>query len=451
MTLATITDTVDVQGDVALQGDLDTRQPRGLWLLFGVEMWERFSYYGMRAILVLYLVNELKWSDASASRLYGNYTSLVYLTPIIGGWLADRFIGTRRSLVIGGAIIAAGHFCLAIPGMTTFYLGLGLIIVGTGFFKPNVSTMVGQLYRQNDIRRDAGFTIFYMGVNLGAFLAPLVCGYLGESPQWGWHYGFGAAGVGMVLGLIMFLWGRDRYLPGIGLSPREQTSAEAKAAAREPLTREEKQRIAVIFIVAFFVIFFWAAFEQAGASMNLFADRHTARTLAGFEFPASWFQSVNPLAILIFAPLLARLWVDLGRRGKEPNTPAKMGVGLILLGLGFGLMVLGAARADQGVLVSPLWLVGAYTMHTWGELALSPVGLSLVSKLSPARLVAMMMGVWFLANFVANWLAGQLSALMGDFSSLKAFFSIFMIAPIVAGVVLLAISPVLKRMMHGRG
>jgi POT family proton-dependent oligopeptide transporter len=446
--LATITDTVDVQGDVALRRGAETRQPPGLWLLFGVEMWERFSYYGMRAILVLYLVNQLQWSDADASRLYGNYTALVYLTPILGGWLADRVLGNRRSLIAGSAIIAAGHFCLALPGMATFYLGLGLIIVGTGFFKPTSAAMVGELYGPDDTRRDAGFTIYYMAVNLGAFLAPLIVGFLGEKV--GWHYGFGAAGVGMVLGLLLFLWGRERYLPGIGLSPLQRVKESREAAERQPLTRREKSRIAVIFILAFFVIFFWTAFEQAGASMNLFADRHTARTLGGFEFPASWFQSVNPLVILIFAPLFARLWVDLGRRGREPSAPTKMGAGLILLGLGFGLMVLGAGRADTGALVSPLWLVGAYTLNTWGELSLSPVGLSMVSRLSPVRLVAMMMGVWYLANFASNWLAGQLSALMGSFESLRSFFSIFMIAPIAAGVVLLLLSPVLQRMMGDR-
>lgn len=447
--LTTITDSVGAGGSgVAVTGEPTTRQPSGLWLLFFVEMWERFSYYGMRALLVLYLVNELQWSDADASRLYGYYTGLVYLTPIAGGWLADRIIGTRRSLVLGGVIIAAGHFALAVPGMTMFYLGLALIIIGTGFFKPNVSTMVGQLYGENDRRRDAGFTIFYMGINLGAFLAPLVCGYLGEKV--GWHYGFGAAGVGMVLGLLLYLWGVNRYLPGIGLAPNR---AEQKAlhAQQGPLTREERQRIAVIFIVAFFVVFFWAAFEQAGASMNLFADRYTDTTLFGFNFPASWFQSVNPFVILLFAPLFAVLWTGLGRAGREPPTPAKMAIGLLLLAAGFGVMVIGAGRADAGMQVSPLWLIGAYTLHTWGELCLSPVGLSLVTKLAPLKFASLLMGVWFLANFFANLLAGQLSALMGNFESLQEFFSIFLIGPAVAGLILLAISPILKRMMHGRG
>ncbi len=447
--MATVTDAVGIDtGNPTMDGPDGHAQPRGLWLLFFVEMWERFSYYGMRALLVLYLVNELKWSDADASRLYGNYTSLVYLTPIIGGWLADRFIGTRRSLVIGGVVIAAGHFSLAVPGMTAFYIGLALIIIGTGFFKPNVSTMVGQLYRENDPRRDSGFTIFYMGINLGAFIAPLICGYLGETV--GWHYGFGAAGVGMVLGLLLFLWGRDRYLPGIGVAPKQEVREETRAA-QGPLTREEKHRIAVIFIVAFFVIFFWSAFEQAGASMNLFADRHTDTMLFGWEFPASWFQSVNPFAILLFAPVFAWIWTKLGDSGREPATPAKMAIGLLLLSAGFVVMVIGAARADAGIQVSPMWLIGAYTLHTFGELCLSPVGLSLVTKLAPLRFASLLMGVWFLANFAANKLAGELSAMMGDFESLQSFFTLFVATSATAGVILLLLSPVLKKMMHGRG
>ncbi|MDB4949720.1 MAG: di-/tripeptide transporter [Gemmatimonadetes bacterium] len=450
--LATVTDTVGIEPGRPVFGEPDaTRQPKGLWLLFMVEMWERFSYYGMRALLVLYLVNALKWSTADASRLYGNYTALVYLTPVIGGWLADRFIGTRRSLVIGGAIIALGHFSMAYPSMTMFYVGLGLIIVGTGFFKSNVSTMVGQLYRQGDPRRDAGFTIFYMGVNTGAFLAPLVCGYLAQNESWGnWHYGFAAAGVGMVLGLITFLWGRDRYLPGIGLRAQDEVAREKKAQSA-PLTREERHRVIAIFIVAFFVVFFWAAFEQAGASMNLFADKNTNNTLLGFHFPSSWYQSVNPAAIIVFGIVFAGIWTGLAARGREPSTPVKMAVGLFFLSAGFLVLVFGAAVADTGVKVSPAWLIAAYTLHTLGELCLSPVGLSLVTKLAPVKYASMLMGVWFLANFVANKLAGELSARMGEFASLQKFFTIFVVEAAVAGVVLLLISPFLKKLMHGRG
>jgi len=475
-----------VLDDTALMG-----HPRGLGLLFVVEMWERFSYYGMRALLVLYLVNYLKWSDGDASRLYGTYTALVYLTPLVGGYLADRFIGTRRSLVVGAIIIAAGHFTLALQSMTSFYIGLALIIVGTGFFKPNVSTMVGQIYREGDTRRDAGFTIFYMGINLGAFLAPLICGYLGQKV--GWHYGFMAAGVGMVLGLITYLWGRDKYLPGIGLTKKQDdANASARGAAalvNEPVNvipgivgaaiglvlafllhggwlgylfciiiggavgttvfgteGEERKRVLAIFIVAFFVVFFWMAYEQAGSSMNLFADRHTNLSIGSFSFPSSWFQAVNPLFILIFAPLFASLWVRLGRRGKEPSTALKMVIGLALLGTGFLFMVAGGKIADTGVKVSALWLTMAYAFSTWGELSLSPVGLSYVTKVAPVRFASLLMGVWFLANAAANKLGGFLASQTENIPSLAKFYMIPVATSFGAAFLLLLLVPMLKRL-----
>jgi POT family proton-dependent oligopeptide transporter len=474
-----------VLDDTALMG-----HPRGLGLLFIVEMWERFSYYGMRALLVLYLVNYLKWSDGDASRLYGTYTSLVYLTPLVGGYLADRYIGTRRSLVIGGIIIAMGHFSLAFQTMTMFYIGLALIIVGTGFFKPNVSTMVGQIYKPGDTRRDAGFTIFYMGINLGAFLAPLICGYLGQKV--GWHYGFMAAGFGMVLGLLVYLWGRDKYLPGIGLT-KKQNEANAAARGAEGLVEhegmnvvpgiigaavglalafilhggwmgflfggiiggavgttvfgssgEERNRVLAIFIVAFFVVFFWMAYEQAGSSMNLFADRHTRLSIGGFEFPSSWLQAVNPLFILGFAPLFASMWVNLGRRGREPSTAFKMVIGLTLLGLGFLFMVGGGNIADGGVKVSPLWLIGAYAFHTWGELSLSPVGLSYVTKVAPLRFASLLMGVWFLANAAANKLGGFLAAQTENIASLGKFYMIPVATSLGAACLRVVLDPLLQ-------
>ena len=386
--------------------------PRGLALIFGVEMWERFSYYGMRAILVLYLVNGLRWDTARAAGLYGTYTMAVYLTPLAGGYLADRWIGTRRSLFIGGLVIAAGHFALAFPGMGSFYLGLSLIVIGTGFFKPNASTIVGQLYAPGDARRDAGFTLFYMGINLGALLGPLACGYLAQSGRFGWHWGFAAAGVGMVLGLGMYVWGRERYLHGVG----EGVAGGARQGAARPLDRsgaaaepdraaaprghapthavlgaaagaalaalltgvtplgmvvgaavgatfgvtvlgtrgDERRRVLALFIIVFFVIFFWAAYEQTGSSMNLFADKNTDLGFFGWTMPSSWFQSFNPLFILIFAPLFAELWQVLGARRREPSTALKMVLGLFLLGAGFLFMLAGGARADAGVLVSPI-------------------------------------------------------------------------------------------------
>jgi proton-dependent oligopeptide transporter, POT family len=501
---ATTTDRPPVFDDRALFG-----HPRGLGLLFMTEMWERFSFYGFRALLILYLVNALQWDTASAANLYGTYTMSVYVTPIIGGYLADRFIGTRRSLVIGGIIIALGHFALAFPGMQMFYAGLTLIIIGTGFFKPNVSTMVGQIYREGDSRRDAGFTIFYMGINLGAFLGPLVCGYLAQTPGYGWHWGFAAAGVGMVLGLIVYVAFRDKYLPGIGVrekdvpKPGALMEAMDRAAIWQSLVGaaaglliggfttgwsilgivmgaiigaalglailgsqgEERRRVIALFIVAFFVVFFWAAYDQSGSSMSLFADRNTNLHLGSMTLRSSWFQSVNPAVILLFAPLFAWLWLRLGKIGYEPSTALKMVIGLALLGIGFVFLVIGGRHADSGALVSPLWLVAAFTFHTWGELCLSPVGLSYVTKVAPVRFASLLMGVWFLANGVADKIAGWLASftpttgaepaqvmsglggVIQKFSSTHAgFFSMFVIIGVGASLVMLLFVPVLKRL-----
>ncbi len=489
--------------------------PRGLGLLFVVEMWERFSYYGMRALLVLYLVNALQWRTADAAALYGTYTSLVYLTPLIGGFLADKLLGTRGAMVLGAIIISAGHFALALPGMTPFYAGLGLIIIGTGFFKPNVSTQVGQMYRPGDPRRDAGFTIFYMGVNTGAAIGPLVCGYLAQSERFGWHWGFAAAGVGMVLGLLTYLWGRERYMPGIGLRrvppPQAAAGAPGGAPAGTPTRTlaldaaggalagaalgglasswglqqvvmggvvgaalavtvlgthgDERRRVLAIFLTAFFVVFFWAAYEQAGSSMNLFADKFTDLTVLGWAFPSSWFQSVNAIFIVMFGPLFAALWVGLARRGREPSTPLKMVLGLALLGVGFLFLVVGGGRADGGVKVSPVWLVLAYAFHTFGELCLSPVGLSYVTKIAPVRFASLLMGAWYLANAAANKLAGALAAYtptpgeapaapqgglggwLQQVSQTNAgFFTIFVVMSLSAAALMLVFVPLLKRL-----
>ncbi|HEX9050784.1 MAG TPA: peptide MFS transporter [Anaeromyxobacter sp.] len=485
--------------------------PRALGLIFVVEMWERFSYYGMRAILVLYLVNGLRWNGARAAALYGTYTMAVYLSSLPGGYLADRWIGTRRSLVLGGALIAAGHFSLAFPGMAAFYAGLALIVAGTGFFKPNSSTIVGQMYRPGDARRDGGFTIFYMGVNVGAFVGPLVVGGLAQSERFGWHWGFAAAGVGMVLGLAIYLWGRDRYLPGIGLGVEH---AATRAAAREAGGKttlhgaigaaagalaglalggaglyavaigavvgatfgitflgtrgDERKRVAALFILVFFVIFFWAAYEQAGSSMTLFADKSTDLWLGSFEVPSSWFQSVNPFAILVFAPVFAAAWQWLGARGRDPSTPFKMVLGLLLLGVGFLFMLAGGRHADAGALVSPMWLVMAYLFHTLGELCLSPVGLSYVTKLAPARFASLLMGAWYLANAAANKIAGAIAGLTplpgeahpttagglaGFLQRVSAtnagFYSIFVVSSFAAAALLLLFVPLLKRLASG--
>ena len=446
-----------------------TKHPPGLYLLFTVEMWERFSYYGMRAILVLFMTKYLLFNTEKAGSIYGWYTGLVYMTPLLGGYLADRYLGARRSIVIGAIVMALGEFALMFCGlsmpppaegqvveslptitMVLFALGLLLLIFGNGFFKPNISTTVGKLYQQNDARRDSAFTIFYMGINLGAFFSPLVCGTLGE--RFGWFYGFGAAGIGMIAGLLIYLWGQQRYLGDAGKEPGLAPSAQS--AAQEPLTTEEKQRIAVIFILAFFVIFFWVSFEQAGSSLTLFADKLTNRTLPliNWEFPASWFQSVNPALIFLLAPLFSSMWVRLAMGQREPSTPAKFAIGMGLLTISMVIMV-GASMiigTDESgaVKVSWLWLTGCYLFATFGELCLSPVGLSMVTKLSPLRFSSLLMGTWFGSNFLANLFSGLFAGLY-DTMAKTTFFMILVGASGGATVVLVFLVKPLKKWMHG--
>jgi proton-dependent oligopeptide transporter, POT family len=465
-------------------------QPRGLWVLFITEMWERFSYYGMRALLVLYLIASsggedgiagnpgFGWAEEDAYLLYGFYTWGVYLTPIFGGWIADRFLGTHRSMLIGGWIIAAGHLTLAAtelfgitPGQVVgleastgaflcFMTGLLLIIIGTGFFKPCVSVMVGQLYDEEDPRRDSGFTIFYMGINVGAFLAPLVAGTLGETV--GWHWGFGAAAVGMILGILVYQYLRPRYLQGIGLVPEHPVSETGARRSSWNLSTVEWHRIAVILILVFFGnIVFWAAFEQAGSSMNVFAAQNTDRTLWGLlesPFPATWYQSANPLSIILFAPLFAWLWIFLGKRGLEPSTPIKFCLGLWLLGLAFIAMVAGSLQARGDGLAGPHYLLITYVVYTWGELCLSPVGLAMVTRLAPMHLQSLMMGVYFFTLSLANLLAGLIARFSvrlerGEitfvFDGLAGFYLLLVLIPLAAGLVLLLMSPLVKRWMHG--
>jgi proton-dependent oligopeptide transporter, POT family len=436
------------------------RQPRGLYLLFIVEMWERFSFYGMRAILVLFIADSARggmgWSPAAASRLFSYYGFVAYALPLLGGYIADRFWGTHRSMVVGAVIIAAGHFCMAAPTTPTFFVGLALVAIGTGFFKVNASTMVGQLYQPGDPRRDGGFTIFYLGVNVGALFGQIACGYLAESPRWGWHYGFGAAGVGMLFGLGFYLRLKRRYLPGIGDAPIRQV-ATARAPSK-PLTPDERERLLALFVIMFLTIPFWMAFEQAGTSMNFFAEQRTDRVVGGFLVPASWFQSVNPGVLLLVGPLFAWLWTALGRRRREPSTPAKMAAAMIFLGIGFVFMVGGARRSDGGALASAWWLVAAYSFHTFGELCLSPIGLSLVTKLTPAKFAAVTMGLWFLSTAIAEFLAGQLAAvtdriargeLFHLFGGQADFYFIFVVLSAVTAVVLVVCTPWLRRRMHG--
>ena len=432
--------------------------PKGLFLLFFVEMWERFSYYGMRALLVLYMIKALDFSTEKAGQVYGWYTGLVYLTPLLGGYIADRYMGQRKAIVVGGTLMALGHFAMAFPPIPFFFGAMILLILGNGFFKPNISTVVGALYEQNDPRRDAGFTIFYMGINLGAMFSPLVCSTLGEKV--GWHWGFGAAGVGMVIGLAMYIWGNkallgdkcmkpaapktDYWVPitlvaamtgflilsamqisGIdikGMVPGWLYSTAALLVAiglvyayaakpeKSTLTHVEKQRLSVIFIMVFFTIFFWSAFEQAGSSLTLFADRETDRWINIFgwrwEMPAGYFQSLNPLFIVLLAPFFSNMWINLAEKDREPSSPIKFAMGLGLLAIGFVVMIAAAAAYQQSGPVSMLWLVGAYFFHTLGELCLSPVGLSLVTKLAPVQFGSLMMGVWFLSSVAAGFVGG---------------------------------------------
>ena len=432
--------------------------PKGLFLLFTTEMWERFSYYGMRALLVLSLVAGTQaqnagfgWDEAEALRLYGLYTALVYLTPLLGGWLADNYTGQRKAIIAGGVLMAIGQFILAasIPGnLTLFYLGLAFIIVGNGFFKPNISSMVGDFYEEGDSRRDGAFTIFYMGINVGGFLAPLVCSTFGEDPTYGWSYGYAAAGVGMVLSVVIQLVFAERFLGDIGKEPGAKRALASAGGAHQPLTKIERDRLRVVFMLFAFVVLFWAAFEQAGGLMNLYAEQNTDRMVGSFEIPAGWFQSLNGLFIVLLAPLFTWMWSTLGNRGKNPATPTKMIFGLVLTGIGFVFMVGAALQLGAEGKSAMSWLVFAYLFHTMGELCISPVGLSMITKLAPMRLASLMMGVWFLVNFVANYLAG----LIGSFASQLGELSIFASLAVSLGVfsvLLWMVSGKLVDWMHG--
>jgi proton-dependent oligopeptide transporter, POT family len=412
----------------------DTRffgHPRGLATLFFTEMWERFSYYGMRAFLILYMVapataGGLGFGDAEAASLYGTYTGSVWGASIVGGLIADRFLGQYRSVLVGGVIIMAGHFVLAFPPLPFFYGGLALLVVGTGLLKPSVSTMVGSLYDDADARRDAGFSIFYMGINLGALLGPLVAGYIAQRIDW--HMGFACAGVGMLFGLIQYVVGRKKLQPAFDRIAASRTGVKLAAATESAHRSSDLARISAIVIFFVFAILFWGGYEQAGSTLNLFADRYTRLELFGFSFPSSWFQSVQPFFLIALAPVFAWLWVRMGPR--QPSLTAKFAIGLFFMGLSFLVLLPAAAAAQgQGVRVSPMWLVLAYGISELGEICLGPVGLSAVSKLAPARIVGLMMGVWFLALAFGNKLAGW----AGGFIETMALQSLFAIC---AGVLI---------------
>lgn len=566
--------------------------PKGLYVLFVTEMWERFSYYGMRAIFTLFLTKALLFDKAFGSQIYGSYTGLVYLTPLLGGYIADKYWGNRKSIITGGLLMALGQFLMFgsasiyhNPGTASLimYTGLAFLILGNGFFKPNISTMVGQLYPKGDKRVDAAFTIFYMGINLGAFFSPLICGGLGDTGNPAdFKWGFLAAGIGMLLSLTLFIWLKNHYIvtpegEQIGTKPNKARGvADMDGAIKEvksdfsggqiamwvgiavvlylifnfaagmdfigsfifsltiaapglivsdkSLSKQERERIWVIYVVAFFVIFFWSAFEQAGASLTYFASDQTDRVIgktiskglgsvicvivaaifgylffkvatkmknekAGVkeiflillgaiitaciyaiirfpegglqlnEVPASFFQSINAVAIVILAPLFAMLWTFLGKRNLEPASPYKQAIGLFLLAVGYMVIAMGVKDVQPGVKVSMLWLFSLYILHTFGELCLSPIGLSMVNKLSPVKFASLLMGVWFLSTASANKFAGMLSALYPDgkttsflgyqMSNLYDFFMLFVFMAGIAAVILFFLSKKLLKMMHG--
>jgi len=496
------------------QENLQKGHPKGLYVLFATEMWERFNYYGMRAILVLFMTKALLFDKVFASNLYGSYTSLIYLTPLIGGYIADRYWGNRRSIIVGGIVMAIGEFILFFCGSLyatspdtaslLFFSGLGFMIAGNGFFKPNISSMVGQLYPKGDNRIDSAYTIFYMGINTGGALGPFVCGFFGDTGNPAdFKWAFLAGGIGMIISVLTLHFLNNKYVIDpdkkiIGLTPDGAPKKylnpvvmvvgmallslttigllyiDAKVVnylfyfligcivliaviiySDKTLSSTEKTRVSVIFTVSFFVIFFWSAFEQAGASLTFFAEEQTQRDLGFFTVPASFFQSLNSMFVVGLAPLFAWLWIKLGKR--EPASPYKMAIGLFLLALGYLWIAFGVKDVQANVKVSMIWLIGMYMMHSMGELCLSPIGLSLVNKLAPIKFASLLMAVWFTANAFANKLAGVLSGYYPDgkttsflgyqIANLYDFFMLFLGMAGVASLVLFFLSSKLKKMM----
>ncbi len=489
-----------------------TGHPKGLYSLFFTEMWERFSYYGMRALLTIFLTAELATGGfgldrAESLKVYGIFTALVYLTPIIGGWFSDNILGQRKSILIGGITMAIGQFMLAFSSSTAifselgdrmyfFYLGLGVLILGNGFFKPNISTIVGDLYDNNDPRKDGGFTIFYMGINIGAFLSPFIAGTLGEKV--GWPYGYFAAGIGMLLGVLWFHFKRNT-LDNLGLPPKAYKENRTDLNAKDWMDiliytvvcvvlvfaimafwnstsdtihsvviwvfglagvgflgktiftgtngSTEWTRVSVILILAFFNIVFWAGFEQAGGTFNLFAQENTNRNVGGFLIPTTWFQNINPIAIVTLAPLFSLLWIKLSKKNLNPRTPVKFAIAMFIGAIAFYIMTLASNNAASGNMVSPMWLVVVYVLLTIGELLLSPIGLSMVTKLSPSKIVSVMMGVWMASFALGNYLAATLEEILTKFNfELYPFITMLMV---ISGVCLLLLSPILNKFMKG--
>ena len=428
--------------------------PVGLYVLFVTEMWERFSYYGMRAILVLYLVAEstadainpgLNWETGEALGLYGTYTMLVYVASIPGGWIADNLLGQKKSVLYGGILLVLGHSILAVEEMWAFYSGLGLIIAGVGMLKPNISSMVGGLYAKGDVRRDKGFIIFYIGINVGAFLSSLIVGYVGET--YGWHYGFGLAGIGMTLGLIQYMYGQ-KYLSQVGNFIGDKNSSEGENVLKKPLTLIEKDRLVVLFLSFILVIVFWGAFEQAGGLMNIYASEKTDRILMGWLVPASWFQSLNAMFIIFLGTTVAAYWAKRKFKNQLSSSLFKMIIGLIIMGTGFFFMSAATTQFDSQGSSAMYWLVLAYLFHTIGELCISPVALSFITKLAPLKYASLTMGVYFAMTGFGNKLAG----ILGEASQSMGEFTIFTgiaIFCVVFGCLVLLFRTKLENLTHG--
>ena len=471
------------------------QHPKGLYTLFFTEMWERMSYYGMRGILVLFMTASildggLQFDNVSASAIYGIYSACVYLVALLGGWLADRHIGQQKAILYGGMVIMLGHFLLAFTNLQTFYLGLIFVVLGTGLLKPNISAIVGGLYENDINKKESGFTIFYMAINIGSVLGFFICGYLGENI--GWHYGFGAAGIGMAFGLIQFILTK-KNLGSIGLEPTIELNNETKKkelrifnsfilifiliillslfgyVSFDPipianiltvvilliaimyflylfsfgnLSEEERKKIILIIVLFFGAAFFWSGFDQAGSSFNIFAKEYTDRIILGWEYPASWLQVLNPVLVVILSPFMAYMWLFLGKRMLDPSLPFKFGLGLIFMAIGFLFIATGATVAMQEGMAGAKWLLLTYLFHTIGELTLSPIGLAAISNLSPKRFVGQMMGIWFLASSLGAIIAGLLSgqATYSGINSMPDLFNKIAIISSIIGLVLILIS-----------
>ena len=438
-----------VKKETQQPAELKKKHPPGLYLLFATEAWERFSYYGMRAILVLYLTataanGGLGVDKATALSLYGTFTSAVYITPMIGGYLTDRYLGRRLAITLGGIIMAVGNFSIFFhQSMAALYIGLALLIIGNGFFKPNISTLVGDLYEENDPRRDGAFTIFYMGINVGAFFAPLVVGLMS------YKYGFLTAAIGMIVGQVLFNTLAKRYLGDLGLKPTRTIQQEKTHTTKAPLTKQEKMRTLAIVILAFVTIAFWTAFEQAGSSLPLYTQAHIDRHIGSFTVPTEWFQSLNAMFIVLLAPIMSIVWYKLGKSKRgDFKTPTKMGMGLITVGLGFLVLVSAVLQTGNSseLKVNLLFMVFTYFLHTLAELMISPVGLSMVSRLAPLKLASLLMGVWMASSAVANKLAGVLATYTQSFGYLE-IFGVISAVTIVLGIIVLFLSKPIAKLM----